>query len=106
MDITELFGMASSDLEAMPKYKKRVRERIAAGLCLAIDVDESTGVKTECNCVAVKRGVCLHHHHRFRMDRLDTAKNRRKTFEDGLILRGELMPSRQGQRIRRQQKAG
>lgn len=82
--------MASSDLEALPKYRKYVRERDAAGLCL------------QCDSPADKsRGLCTHHHHRFRMDRLDTPRNKRKAFEDRMILTGKILPSRQGQRLKR-----
>lgn len=89
MDITEWIGIMSADVEPSPKYRKRVAERDAAGLCL------------KCDSPSARRGLCNSCYHRFRMDRLETPKNKRLMFEHGLVRKGELMPDRQGQRIER-----
>lgn len=87
MDLMELFGMASCDLEPKPKFREFVKQRIAAGLCLQCDMPANKS-----------RGLCRHHHHRFRMDRLDRPKNKRKTFEDDMILNAKILAPAQGKR--------
>lgn len=89
VDITEFFGMASSDMEALPKYRKQVQQKVDSGICLQCD-----------NPANKSRGLCRHHHHRFRMDRLDTPKNKRKQFEDRMILTGKILGSQQGKRLK------
>lgn len=86
MDLIDWLGYMAADIEVIPKLRKLVAERRAAGMCL------------KCDSNAARRGLCQHHYHQFRMAKLQTAKNRRAAFEAQSIRSGELLPDRQGQR--------
>lgn len=84
----ELVGTLSRDVKAKGKVAKRVRERDAAGLCLL------------CDRPAKRRGLCSCCYSRWYMRLQRTAEAKRASLEREVILLGELMPDRQGQRLR------
>lgn len=103
MDL-EWTELMPSDVEVLPKYRKRVQEREAKGLCIANPEDEN-GDRHECDSPVHARGLCVNCHYRFRMDRLGTPKTKKRLYENDRIRRGTLLPNRQGQRIKRLRKA-
>jgi hypothetical protein len=86
---TEWIDLMASDVEPLPKYRKRVEERDALGLCLL------------CDKPATRRGLCDSHHYQFRMERLGTPKTRRRVYENERIRNGTIMGDRQGQPVSR-----
>lgn len=85
MDLIEWLGFMAADIEVLPKFRKLVAEKLAAGDCL------------KCDKKATRRGLCDHHYHRYRMDKKDVAKSRRAAFEANAIRTGEIAVDRQGQ---------
>lgn len=103
----EWIELMPADVEVLPKYRKRVMDRQSKGLCINI-IELSDGTKQECNSPSRTRGLCNNCHYAFRMERKDTAKTKRRLYENNRIRIGTLMPDRQGQRVKRtqQRKAG
>jgi hypothetical protein len=94
----EWTGLMPSDVEVLPKFKKRVRDREAKQLCINI-IEEPDGSTHECNNTARTRGLCNNCHYAFRMERLGTPKTKRLVYENNRIRQGTLMPDRQGKRL-------
>lgn len=73
------------DVRPKPSTRKIVEERDERGVCLL------------CEKPAVRRGLCDCHYARFRMAKLDVAREKRAEFEAQQIREGRVLPSRQGQ---------
>ncbi len=99
MDIEWAYLM-STDVEVLPKYKRRVLERDSKQLCLDNRPDRF-GNSKECDGNAIKRGLCANCHYRFRMEKLGTPPSKKSVYENERIRKGTLMPDRQGQSIKR-----
>jgi len=93
------------DVEVLPRFRKRVANREAAGLCVGmITVGETTKgepIKEDCGGTARRRGLCANCHHAYRMQLLQTPKRDKRKFENEKIRDGEILPPRQGQKKRR-----
>lgn len=90
----------AADVEVLPRFRKRVDEREAAGLCLNI-FKLADGSKADCGCNARTRGLCNNCHYAFRMEKKETPKTKRRLYENNRIRIGTLMPDRQGKRVRK-----
>lgn len=98
--VNSLLGWAFfsiEDMEALPKYRKRVAERVAAGLCLDNRKTDENPTGKECEKESGTRGVCKHHHHAFLMEKLGTDKDQREAYDKNRVLKGTILPPRQGQ---------
>lgn len=93
MSILDWAWFMPSDIQPLPKYRKRVRERTEAGLCL----DNRDGC--ECNQKAKKgrRQLCGGHAWKFRTEVMGKPKSRRKEYETNRILNGTIAAPRSGQ---------
>jgi hypothetical protein len=89
IDWVELMGRLSKDVRARGKAASRVKERDASGLCLL------------CERKASRRGLCSCCYSRWYMFLQRTGDGERANAERNAIIAGELMPDRQGQRIRK-----
>lgn len=76
-------------LDATPKrtVKKAVEAKVAAGQCLL------------CSEPQHKRGLCTQHYGEYRVALSRVPHSKRSEFNARLIQEGQLMPSRQGQRL-------
>lgn len=86
--LTTFRGISVVVMETKPKasVRKRVEERLAAGLCLHCD-DEAT-----------RLGCCVRHYHQFRTAWLKVGPDERAVFRAQQIREGNIAESRQGQR--------
>lgn len=75
-------GFIVMTMEAKPKrtIRKQVEERASTHLCL------------HCNEPVFRRGLCPHHHHKFRMKLLSKPAAERGTWEQEQIREGKILP--------------
>ncbi len=88
---------AVEDMEALPKFRKRVNNRIKLRLCLDNRPAEKGDPEVECDQPAGTRCLCKHHHHKFLMEKLGTDKAKREAYDKARVLRGTIAPNKRGQ---------
>lgn len=93
MSILDWAWYMSADILPLPKHRKRVRQRMADGLCL----DNRGGCECCNKAVPGRRGLCHSHGYAYRMERHAKPESRRKEYETQRILNGTIASPRQGQ---------
>lgn len=75
-------GFIVMTVEAKPKRTvlKHIEQRVAANCCLHCDEE------------VFRRGLCPHHHHKFRMTLLNKPAAQRGTWEQEQIREGRILP--------------
>ena len=86
VSILEFAWVMEADMKPLPKFRKQVSDKELKGECLL------------CGCKSRARGLCDHHLWKYRMALLQTPMERREEFKKQQILKGQLLPNRQGKR--------
>lgn len=84
-----LAGITVMAIDTKPRLgiRKRVKQRVATGLCL------------HCDAEATRLGLCNRHYAQFRIERLKRPEAERALWEARQVRAGKVLRTRQGQRV-------